>query len=183
MSLSRIPIFLSLGFLLSSCSSNYTATGKFQSSYNFSSIQSYSIFERNSRFGEYQNVSDATRNGIEIAIEQALENHGLVYRNNDDADIIIGYHIIDKSKELIKYNKGVKFYRSLLLGESEQDNQKKWNMTPGSLILDAVSTQHNRSIWRSVYPLKINEDDNSFEVQDKILNAIASMIKTLPKSV
>jgi hypothetical protein len=37
-------------------------------------------------------------------------------------------------------------------------------------------------VWRSVYPLKIKEKDNSREVQEKIYNAIDVMLKDYPNN-
>ena len=53
-------------------------------------------------------------------------------------------------------------------------------MNSGSLIIDFVDTKDNRSVWRSVYPLRIKEKDSSFEIQEKIVSAISSMMSKLP---
>ena len=168
---------------INGCSSSISATAKFNGNFDFNGISSYSTFDRNSDFSDFQNISDATRNGIELAIEQVLDDKGFDYQASKDADIIIAYHLINRGKELKTYNQGVKFCGPCLRGGQAKRNKKAWQMLPGSLILDVVDTKKHRSIWRSVFPLSVKQDDNSFEVQEKIYNAINKMMKALPKKV
>ncbi|WP_284243876.1 DUF4136 domain-containing protein [Thalassotalea insulae] len=165
---------------VTSCSGRLPASAKYSRYYDFSAIKSYSTFDRNSAFSEYQNISDATRNSIELAIEQALDSLGYSYQSSEQADILISYHLINKSKELKKYNRGVSFCRPCLTLSDRDNRQKTWRMQPGSLILDVVSRDSHRSVWRSVYPLDIKEQDNSFEVQEKIQTVIKHMLTSFP---
>jgi hypothetical protein len=172
--------FVSLSLFLSACS-NKAATAKYRSSFNFSSLENYSTYDRNSPFSEFQNISDITRNSIEIAIEQTLDKKGYHYMHIDDADVVVTYHLVNNNnKELREYNKGIRYCRWCLKEGSEEVNTRHWQMNSGSLIIDLVDTKDNRSVWRSVYPLRIKEEDSSFEVQEKIISAISSMMSKLP---
>lgn len=177
----QIPLALAISVLiLFGCSSQPPATAKFKSNFNFSDIQSYSTYSRNSEFGESQNISYATRNNIETAIERSFDSKGLLYQTNDKADVIIGYHLIQDKQGLNKYNQGVKYCDPCLHSGLAVQDRKSWQLLPGSLVLDIVDQQDKRSVWRSVYPLKIRPKDNSQEVQDKIQHAIRIMMKTVP---
>lgn len=165
------------------CSNRPSASAKYQTNFNFTNVESYSLYDRNSEFTDFQNMSDATRNGIELAIEQVLDAKGFGYKTIDKADVVVGYHLINNHKELRNYNRSVKYCRPCLSAGDAKKNKKAWRMLPGSLVLDLVSRDKNRTIWRSVYPLKIKPDDNSFEIQDKIYQAIDTMVKTLPREV
>ncbi len=177
-----LAVFLAVVTLTAttSCSSRAPASAKYSKYYDFTAIESYSTFDRNSAFSEYQNIGDATRNSIELAIEQALDSLGYSYQQSDKADILISYHLIDKPKELKKYNRGVSFCHPCLSLGDNSGSKRRWRMLPGSLILDAINSENKRSIWRSVYPLNINVSDNSFEVQEKIQTAIGHMLDTFP---
>jgi hypothetical protein len=166
--------------MLLGCTSHPPAMAKFKSNFNFSEIKSYSTYPRNSVFGESQNISYATRNNIETAIERSFDSKGLVYQPNEEADVIIGYHLIQNKQDLNKYNQGVKYCDPCLHSGLAVKDKKSWQVSPGSLVLDIVDQQDKRSVWRSVYPLKIRPKDNSQEVQDKIQQAIRAMMKTLP---
>lgn len=162
------------------CSSQPPASAKFKSDFNFAMIESYSTYPRNSAFGESQNISYSIRNNIEIAIEQGLDRIGLVYKSNDKADVIIGYHLIHNVQDLKKYNQGVKYCDPCLHSGLAVQDKKAWRLSPGNLVLDVVDQKDKRSVWRSVYPLKIDPKDNSQEVQKKIQQAISFMMQTLP---
>jgi len=170
-------------FLLTACSVNNSAFSRVKKSFDFSSIHSYSTFERNSVFSDFQNISDSTRNSIEIAIEQAFDAKGLLYKNPNNADVVIGYYLItENSNELVEYNKGMKYCRVCLKWSVDYGNNPEWLIVPGSLVLDIVSMENNRSIWRSVYPLKITEKDNSNDIQLKTNSALNIMLKQFPNN-
>ena len=183
-----IKLFMSLlcftGLMLSGCSSSQTAISKYQTSYNFSEVESYTFYDRNSDFSDLQNISDATRNNIELAIEQVLDKKGFKYRIEDEADIIVTYHMFSgNNKEFLRYNKGVTYCSGCLRGGEAAGNKKAWKVIPGSLIVDVIDPNNKRSVWRSVYYLKLNaEKDNSKDTQVKINQAIDAMMNQLPHS-
>jgi hypothetical protein len=174
-----VSYFFSALFFIG-CSSQPPATAKFKSLFDFSTIESYSTYPRNSAFGESQNISYAIRNNIEIAIEQGFDSKGLIYQSNEKADVIIGYHLIQNRSDFKKYNQDVKYCDPCLHSGLAAKDKTAWQLSPGSLVLDVVDQKDKRSVWRSVYPLKIKPKDNSQEVQAKIQLAIAYMMETIP---
>jgi hypothetical protein len=171
------------GLILSGCTSP-PAISQYQTNFNFDEVKSYAFYKRNSDFSDFQNISDSTRNSIELAIEQVLDKNGFIYRIEKDADIIVTYHLVNlNSKELANYNKGVAYCSYCLRGGEAQKGKKQWQTIPGSLIIDVIDPEKKRSVWRSVYDLKVNSDkDNSKEVQLKIYQAIDAMINKYPRS-
>lgn len=175
---------LFIGLALSACTSSPPAISKYQTSFNFSQVDSYAFYKRNSDFSEFQNISDTTRNSIEMAIEQVLDKNGFKYKVGNDSDIVITYHLVsENTKELLRYNRGVAYCSFCLRGGEAQKGKKQWQLIPGSLILDVIDPERKRSVWRSVYFLKINDKkDNSKEAQLKIYQAIDAMIDKYPHS-
>lgn len=173
-----------IALMLIGCTAPEPAISKYQTNFNFSQVNSYAFYKRNSDFSEFQNISDTTRNSIELAIEQVLDKNGFIYRLTNDADIIVTYHMVNEnSKELLNYNKGVAYCSFCLRGGEAQKDKKQWQIRPGSLIIDVIDPEQKRSVWRSVYYLKINDKkDNSAETQIKIYQAIDAMIKKYPYS-
>lgn len=168
--------------MLTGCTSSQTAISKYQTNYNFSDVKSYTFYNRNSDFSDLQNIGDATRNNIELAIEQVLDKKGFNYRNEDEADIVVTYHLFSgNNKDLLRYNKGVTYCSGCLRGGEGPKERKPWKVPPGSLIVDVIDPDSKRSVWRSVYDLKLNaEKDNSKETQLKIYQAIDAMIGKYP---
>jgi|GEM_PF-760102 len=178
MTLQRFLVAISVCVLLLACSSGKKPNVKYQKRFDFQSVTSYSLFPRDSKFSDYQNVSDALRNSVELAIERELDNKGFSYQNLEQADIIIGYYIVDQSQNnFIRYNKGVNFCEYCLKSYSSDLGRQTLVVKPGSLVLDMVDPVTKRSVWRSVYPLKVKFEDNSREVQEKIRAAVAIMLE------
>jgi len=181
--MSRIHLSIVLFLFLNACSVNTTAYSRIKKNFDFSKINSYSTFERNSLFSDFQNLGDATRNSIELAIEKIMDQRGLQYKKQKDAHVVIGYHLITRNfKELKAYNKGVKYCKLCLKWSDNKQKDQKWLLLPGSLILDVVDPIYNRSIWRSVLPLKIEAKDNSNDKQIKIRTALDLMLKQFPSN-
>jgi len=178
-----LSFVLFFSFLLSSCSS-YKAKTKYRAQYDFTTIKSYSFFERNSAFTDMQNLSFSMRNRIELAIERGLDKKGYVYKTIAETDVIIGYYLISRSrKEFEAYNKGVKYcaYCLVSLDSGKTSGRRDTpSLEPGNLIVDVISAETKRSIWRSYYPLKIKDDDNSTEVQEKLHEAVNAMLANVP---
>ena len=158
--------------LLSSCSSQKNAKWVYQTDFDFSTIQSYGIFLRNSHFSDIQNLNDVMRNGIESAIERTLDNNGLFYQDISQADVIVSYYFIqdnNASERLARYNRAV-FYCQRCPSAQKHDLGKDY------LIIDLLAPNSRRSVWRSIYPVNIKVKDNSRIVNQKILSAIRLML-------
>jgi hypothetical protein len=174
-------VFICITSLLAGCTFSRPAITQFRTNFNFSQVDSYRFYDRNSDFSDFQNIKDSTRNSIELAIEQVLDKNGFVYQGEGEADIIITYHLIKNGQEVKKYNKGIGYCSYCLRGGEAQINEKPFKISPGSLILDIVNPETENSVWRSIYDLKIKVDrDNSQEVQSKIYQAIDMMLKKFP---
>lgn len=176
--------------MLSACS-NPTASTDYQAKFNFEQIKNYSLYSRNSSFTEVQNLTDVMRNRIEIVLEQALEKKGLAYQEVEQANVIVSYYVVSRSaKEFKNYNREVKYCQyclTSLYGDNEYSSKKSKNKFNhailGRLIIDLISGENGRSIWRSSFPLDIDVKDNSEQVKDKIANAVDVMLSPLPVAV
>ncbi|SET72884.1 DUF4136 domain-containing protein [Thalassotalea agarivorans] len=168
--------------LLSACSSSPVVFAKYQRNYDFGDIETYRFYERNSQFSDYQNLSFSFRNSIEIAIEKTLDLNGLTYVETDDSDIIVAYYIVSNSSRNFKrYNRGVRFCEYCLAAYGREDEKRTiLPAYPGSLVVDLLETEHERVIWRSVGELKLEEEDNSNQVQQKVRAMIAEMFSQIP---
>jgi hypothetical protein len=178
----RLLSCLALIITLTACSLSNVATTTFRNGFDFSTVESYSTYERNSAFGDLQNLSDSTRNTIELAIEQSFDENGFNYKVLKKADIVIAYHVINHNfNELKSYNQQVKYCSYCLKAGQASRRELQAKLRPGSLILDIVDPKSQRSVWRSVYPLGFKEKDNSQEMQKKISDAVDSMLQDYPK--
>jgi len=179
---SRLLSCLALLISLVSCSSINSATTSFRDVFDFSSVESYSTYGRNSAFGDLQNLNDTIRNTIELAIEQGFDENGFRYKISENADVMIAYHLLNQNfAELNKYNQQVKYCGYCLNAGKNSRVELEKKLRPGSLILDIIDPKSQRSVWRSVYPLGFKAQDNSQEMQKKISNAVDSMLRDYPR--
>ena len=179
---SRLLSCLALLISLVSCSSINSATTSFRDGFDFSSVESYSTYGRNSAFGDLQNLNDTIRNTIELAIEQGFDENGFRYKISENADVMIAYHLLNQNfAELNKYNQQVKYCGYCLNAGKNSRVELEKKLRPGSLILDIIDPKSQRSVWRSVYPLGFKAQDNSQEMQKKISNAVDSMLRDYPR--
>lgn len=170
-------IFLSCFiFLISGCVSHQANRVSFSPLFDFSTVSSYSTYERSSSFSDWQAISDSMRNSIEIAIEKSMDYMGFHYQSPKNADVIVTYYLVGKNgKSLKRYNRGVN-YCAYCLTSQHAVKADKYLMTPGNLILDIVDTKSNKTIWRTSRSLDIKMKDNSREVQAKIEDAVIVML-------
>jgi len=166
---------------LTACSSNKEVGVFYHSSFNFNQVKHYAMHQRNSEFSDLQNVSDITRNGIEIAVEREMDNKGFVYSELAQADLIINYHLFNHDAlSFSAYNKSVRYCEHCLIANNWQKQPQPQRLTPGSLILDLVDPKTKRSVWRSFSQLNIKIKDNSQKVNEKVQQAIKAMLAKYP---
>lgn len=178
----KICISSILVLLLGACSSSNNAGVVYHDSFDFSQVQNYALYERNSVFGETQSLLDTRRNAIEIAIEKTMAKKKFSYEEIEKADLIVTYHVVDgKRNELSKYNEVVHFCTHCLRATTWKTEKQYSSISKGDLILDLIDPIKNRSVWRSVYPLKLDSKENSADTHDRIKNAISTMLAQYPK--
>ncbi len=153
----------------------------YYNSFDFSQVKNYSFYQSGSAFFDSQNLNHAQRNRIELAIEKSLDSQNFRYSNVDSADIIVTYHLVQKSAVSYKaYNKSVLFCAHCLRANSWEKGSIPWKLYPDALIIDLVDPKNNRSVWRSIYPLNFKVKDNSMEINEKITDAVAAMLSQYP---
>lgn len=166
---------------LSACSGIKEAGVVYHDSFDFSAVESYSLYERNSVFGENQSLLSTHRNTIEIAIERSMANQHFSYQALDKADVIVTYHVLNNSRDYVKYNEMIRFCTHCLRATAWATDRQYSAIRRGSLILDLVDPKQNRSVWRSVYPLGLEAEENSADTNDKIKKAVSAMLAEYPR--
>jgi hypothetical protein len=165
---------------LSSCSSIKSPV-VYYNNFDFSQVKNYSFFTSGSMFFDSQSLPHFQRSRIELAIEKSLNSQNFNYSDVNDADIIVTYHLVkNKPQDYQAYNKSVRFCSHCLKANTWQKNSDDWQVYPGGLIIDLVDPKKNRSVWRSIYPLKLSVKDNSQEQNEIIMEAINFMLSQYP---
>ncbi len=167
--------------LLSACSSNHKTGVVYHEGFDFSEVKNYSFYHRNSAFTDSQNLIDARRNAIEIAIERTMENNNFNYLEPEQADVVVTYYLFDGNvREYSAYNEVVRFCIQCLRASTWQTDNQYLSLKKGNLIIDLVDPHSKRSVWRSAYPLGIKAKDNSAKLNEKTQQAVNLMLALFP---
>ena len=177
----KVFIISLLFFFLNACSSGKVAGVFYHNSFDFSAVNSYSLYDHNSAFSETQGLLDNRRNAIEIAIERTMAKKNFSYAEVEQADVIVTYYVFDgRRSDYSDYNKIVHFCTPCLRATTWQTSSQNSSVNQGDLVLDIVNPKNNRSVWRSIYPLNLKETDNSAKNNEKIKQAITTMLSHYP---
>ncbi len=179
----KFIIYFKILFLILCTSALFSCSSQknpviYQSTFNFSAIKQYSFYLSNSPFYSSQSLSHDQRNRIEIAIEKALNKKDLTYTDPANADIIVTYYITKGSLlDYQTYNKVVRFCAACLKANTWQQHNNDWHVYTNGLIIDLVNPTKERSVWRSISPLKFDTKDSGAERNKKIINAVNVMLE------
>ncbi|MCP4984808.1 MAG: DUF4136 domain-containing protein [Colwellia sp.] len=175
-----IILIICLSLNLSACSTRNNPV-IYYSNFDFSQVKTYSFYSSGSTFFDSQSLTHWQRGRIELAIEKTLNSKDFNYTELANADIILTYHLV-KNKLLgyQAYNKVVKFCSHCLRASAWQQPNSQWLVYPGGLIIDLVDPKKNRSVWRSIHPLKFSEKDNSQKQNEIIREAVNAMLLQYP---
>ncbi|WP_185968034.1 DUF4136 domain-containing protein [Thalassotalea sp. PS06] len=182
MSYRRSPLqiifsWLFLCLLITGCSSQPSA--QYNADYDFVDISSYSLFPRHHEFNDVQRLSDFQRNRIELAIEHAMDELAFSYTEQDEADVVVSYFLVQTSlQELKNYNRKVK--ACLICTEKEQRSLNR-KIRTDMLIIDLISTSNMRSVYRQSSPLKMKPKNTSDENRQLIIEAVQESLLDLSR--
>lgn len=173
--------FLSLIIIsLTSCSSRKNPV-IYYNEFDFSQVKNYSFYSSDSTFFDSQSLTHSQRNRIELAIEKSLNAQSFNYTTPESADIIVTYHWVKNSPiDYQAYNKSILFCQHCLKANTWQKVKYDWVVYPGGLIIDLVDPKKNRSVWRSIHPLKFKTKDNSMKRNEKLTYAVEAMLSQYP---
>lgn len=179
--MNKIVLLLLVAFNLSSCSSVENVNAVHFKHFDFAKVTTYSTFDRNTGFSAEQNITDSDRNKIELAIDKAMLARGLSFTTNENADLMVTYHLIGQNRdEYIAYNKAVRFCFTCIQASTWESKNENWSIEFGSLVIDFVDPKSHRSVWRNIYPLQLEVDDNSRQSNIKINQAVKALISKYP---
>ncbi len=178
--MNKFVLSILLIFSIAGCSSSKDVNSVYFKQFDFEQVNTYSMFDRNTGFRIEQNITDFTRNQIELAIDKSMLARGFNYEETS-ADIIVSYAVIGMNPgDFSAYNKAVRFCAPCLKSRTWVSTDKSWSLIPGSLVIDLIDPVTKRTVWRNIFPLEVEVEDNSQEVNTKINQAVNVLISKYP---
>jgi len=174
-------ITLSSVLLLGACSSNYVPETDQSSSYDFSSVDTYSVIGdeqlKNPMF------SDIDRERFDAAIDISMQQHNVEEVSADEADVLVSYFVVtkDKVKVSASYSGGYASgcYRCGY-GYGGVSHINTRNYVEGTLVVDIIDNETNKSVYRSTLIKPLKSFDTTQEREQAINKVVSDMMKKLP---
>jgi hypothetical protein len=192
----RALLSLAAVALIAACASTPPVpTVDYKSDYNFSAVKKLAFYDESGMIGGNNPVSlsDMERDRIDTALETALRNKGfeiLDEKNASEADLLIGWTLILNDKTDIRtyqtpssnigYSRygGYNRYSMYNCWSCTQTEVSVKNYTEGTFIVDMISPELKRSVYRSEVQSRLKGEPS--HDQDKYNAAAARILATFP---
>jgi hypothetical protein len=192
----RALLSLAAVTLIAACASTPPVpTVDYKSDYNFSAVKKLAFYDESGMIGGNNPVSlsDMERDRIDTALETALRNKGfeiLDEKNASEADLLIGWTLILNDKTDVRtyqtpssnigYSRygGYNRYSMYNCWSCTQTEVSVKNYTEGTFIVDMISPELKRSVYRSEVQSRLKGEPS--HDQDKYNAAAARILATFP---
>ena len=164
---------------MGACSTTYTPETDQSSSYDFSTVKTFSV-----KGDDHHNaslMSDINRERINIAVTAALTTQGKQEVNIKSADILISYFIVTKDKIKVNSNYNGSYGRFGYYGRVGVSHVDVRNYVEGTLVIDVIDNESQKIVWRSSLTKPLKHYQNNQERDDAVKKAVNSMIAQLPR--
>jgi len=175
-------VMLSSVLLLGACSSSYVAETDQSRSYDFSSVDTYSVIGdaqlKNPMF------SDIDRERFDAAIDISMQQHNVKEVSAEKADVLVSYFVVtkDKVKVSASYSGGYasSCYRCGYGYGGGVSHINTRNYVEGTLVVDIIDNETNKSVYRSTLVKPLKSFDSTQEREQAINKVVSDMMQKLP---
>ena len=158
-------------FLLGACSSSPSVSTDYSSDYDFNTVKSFHVVGDDQYKNPY--LSDINRDRINQSIENELREDYLVERSETDADILVTYFVVTKDKVKVTSTPSTSYYSRY--GSVLASDVSARSYVEGTLIIDVIDADSNKSVWRSEAVKSIKNYDSAKERDKEISKMIDAM--------
>lgn len=169
-----LPVILVLG----ACSTTSTPETDQSNDYNFSKAKTFNVVG-DTKFKNPM-ISDINRSRIDSALISSLIKQGKTEANINSADVLISYFIVTKDKVKVSSNYSGSYGRYSRYGIGGVSHIDARDYVEGTLVIDVIDNESQKTIWRSTLTKSLKSYDNSTERQSAINNAVSSMMESFP---
>jgi hypothetical protein len=171
-----LPVILVLG----ACSTTYTPETDQSSDYNFSAAKTFNVVGDDKLKNPM--ISDINRSRIDSALISSLIKQGKTEANINSADVIISYFIVTKDKVKVTSSYSGRYGRYGVHGYGGVSGIDARDYVEGTLIIDVIDNESQKTIWRSTLKKSLKSYDDSADRELAINNAVSSMMESFPST-
>ncbi len=184
----RVSLLLCFIFLVTACSSVSSLIGgrhKYDYAQNFEGMQSYNFKPILPALAADKDFLFIQSSGAMLAIENAMAAKKIRKERNLEPDFWVNYYFtgeknitVGQLNALFKYNLGLawddKYGSGLGIASSNHSFSKR------TLIIDLISGNNNRLIWRGSTPTRITRDDSDSAKRKALTQAVKVIMAPFP---
>ncbi|PKI17262.1 DUF4136 domain-containing protein [Colwellia sp. 12G3] len=174
-------VTLSSILLLGACSSSYTPETDQSNSYDFSTVDTYSVIGdeqlKNPMF------SDIDRGRFDAAIDISMQQHNVKEVSAEKADVLVSYFVVTKDKVKVNASYSGSYsncYRCGYGNGSGVTHITTRNYVEGTLVVDIIDNDTNKSVYRSMLTKPLKSYETATEREQAINKVVSDMMKQLP---
>ena len=190
--------FAAIALIAACASAPPTPTVDYKSDYNFMDVKKLAFYDESGMVGGNNPVpmSDMERERIDTALETAFRNKGFEILDEDnaaEADLLISWTLILNDKTDVRtyqapasgmnmgYNRfgGYNRYSMYNCWSCTQTEVSVKNYTEGTFIVDMISPELKRSVWRSEVQSRLKGEPS--HDQDKYNAAAERILASFPR--
>ncbi|MCU7938013.1 MAG: DUF4136 domain-containing protein [gamma proteobacterium symbiont of Bathyaustriella thionipta] len=183
-------IMLCLGFslFLGGCTSVSTLVGgrhKHDYAQNFEGMQRYNFNPVSLQVKTDPNFIFIQNSGATLAIENGMATKKLRKERNMEPDFWLNYYFtgeqsmtVDQINTLFNYNLGLAWNDKYGTGQGIAKSNHSFSKR--TLIIDLVSQDNNRLIWRGSAPTRITADDSEYKKRNALNSAVKVILAPFP---
>ncbi len=189
---SVIALLLLLGLLLSACSSSVTTVSsliggrvKYDYAQNFESMQKYNFMPAPAAVKNNPDYQFIHSQGATLAIENTMASKKIRKERYAVPDFLVNYYFVGKKgisvgqlNKLYGYNLGLTWDDEYGTGKGIANTSHIFS--EATFIVDLISSDGNRLIWRGSVPTSIDRDNSEDENRKLLHKAVDVILDSFP---
>ncbi len=189
---SAIALIFLLSLLLSACSSSGTTVSsliggriKYDYAQNFESMQKYDFMPVPAVVKTNPDYQFIQSQGATLAIENAMASKKIRKEHHAQPDFWVNYYFVGSRdisvgqlNELYGYNLGLSWDDEYGTGKGLANTSHTFS--EGTFIVDLISSEGNRLIWRGSVPTSIDHDNTEDENRKLVNKAVDVILDSFP---
>ena len=171
-----------LASLLAACNTTppMEANTDFDNRFDFSSVKKI-VIEPASRMDPAMiRISDMQIGRISDAMADQLVRRGyVIVQQRSEADMFLIWHLVTQEKLDVRSYNSAGYYNCWGCGPGVSDVSVR-QFTQGTLIVDMIDPQRNKSVWRSIVETRLRSQPSQQEASERRAEAARALFADFP---
>lgn len=166
--------------MASGCATPIEATMDYDQRFDFDEVKTIALQPVDRDSVNSIRISDMQVQRIDDTITRELERKGFtVADDNASADLYLTWHLVTEERTDVRSYNSASYYNCWRCGPAVSDVSVR-QYTQGTLIVDMIDPQRNRSVWRSVIESRLKSQPNPDQAAERREEAARAIFAEFP---